>query len=40
MVSGIGNPETLSEHNIPVIANRSGVGQNMWVGHRLLPAHD
>ncbi|KAB8288833.1 hypothetical protein EYC80_010736 [Monilinia laxa] len=30
LVSGIGNPETLAEHNISVVANRPGVGQNMW----------
>ncbi|RAL64507.1 hypothetical protein DID88_001982 [Monilinia fructigena] len=30
LVSGIGNPETLAEHNISLIANRPGVGQNMW----------
>ena len=31
MVSGIGPETILSQHNIPVIANRPGVGQNMWV---------
>ena len=31
MVSGIGPQGTLSQHNIPVIADRPGVGQNMWV---------
>lgn len=31
MVSGIGPEATLSQYNIPVIANRPGVGQNMWV---------
>ena len=31
MVSGIGPQETLAKHNIPVVANRPGVGQNMWV---------
>ena len=30
MVSGIGPSETLSRHGIPVIADRPGVGQNMW----------
>ena len=31
MVSGIGPCGTLSQYNIPVIADRPGVGQNMWV---------
>jgi choline dehydrogenase len=30
MVSGIGPSQTLAKHNIPVIADRPGVGQNMW----------
>lgn len=30
MVSGIGPAEDLAKHNISVIANRPGVGQNMW----------
>lgn len=30
MVSGIGPINTLQEHNIPVIVNLPGVGQNMW----------
>lgn len=30
MVSGIGPAETLSQHNITVLADRPGVGQNMW----------
>ncbi|KAF2753021.1 glucose-methanol-choline oxidoreductase [Pseudovirgaria hyperparasitica] len=30
MVSGIGPAEVLSANNIPVIADRPGVGQNMW----------
>jgi choline dehydrogenase-like flavoprotein len=30
MVSGIGPASTLSALNIPVCANRPGVGQNMW----------
>lgn len=30
MVSGIGPVETLAQHNISVIADRPGVGQNMW----------
>ena len=32
MVSGIGPKATLQKHNIPLIADRPGVGQNMWVG--------
>lgn len=39
MVSGVGPKETLAKHNIPVIADRPGVGQNMWVSnfiHELL----
>ena len=31
MVSGVGPKETLTKHNIPVVADRPGVGQNMWV---------
>jgi len=30
MVSGIGPKETLNRYNISVIADRPGVGQNMW----------
>ncbi|PQE26804.1 Choline dehydrogenase protein [Rutstroemia sp. NJR-2017a BVV2] len=30
MVSGVGDAATLAKHNIPVVANRPGVGQNMW----------
>ncbi|KAI9751373.1 MAG: hypothetical protein M4579_006096 [Chaenotheca gracillima] len=30
MVSGIGPAKTLKKHQIPVIADRPGVGQNMW----------
>lgn len=30
MVSGIGPAETLAQHNINLIANRPGVGQDMW----------
>ncbi|KAF2645113.1 alcohol oxidase [Massarina eburnea CBS 473.64] len=30
MVSGIGAAETLQEHGITVLADRPGVGQNMW----------
>lgn len=31
LVSGVGPKETLTKHNIPVVADRPGVGQNMWV---------
>lgn len=31
MVSGIGPAAALDQHNISVIADRPGVGQNMWV---------
>ena len=34
MVSGVGPKEVLDQHNIPVIADRPGVGQNMWVSLR------
>ncbi|KAI4098806.1 MAG: hypothetical protein L6R37_006294 [Teloschistes peruensis] len=30
MVSGIGPAETLQKHNISIISDRPGVGQNMW----------
>jgi choline dehydrogenase-like flavoprotein len=30
MVSGIGPAVTLKEHGIPILADRPGVGQNMW----------
>ncbi|MCJ1462091.1 hypothetical protein MMC07_000691 [Pseudocyphellaria aurata] len=30
MVSGVGPAASLSKHNIPVVADRPGVGQNMW----------
>lgn len=30
MVSGVGPQSTLSQYNIPVVADRPGVGQNMW----------
>ena len=30
MVSGVGPAATLQRHGIPVIADRPGVGQNMW----------
>lgn len=31
MVSGIGPPDVLEQYNIPIVAPRLGVGQNMWV---------
>ena len=31
MVSGVGPQAALKQHNIPVVADRPGVGQNMWV---------
>lgn len=31
MVSGVGSATTLQKHGIPVLADRPGVGQNMWV---------
>lgn len=36
MVSGVGPAAQLAEHNITVIADRPGVGQNMW-DHILFP---
>lgn len=36
MVSGVGPSQQLAEHNISVIADRPGVGQNMW-DHILFP---
>ncbi|KAJ4333699.1 hypothetical protein N0V95_009362 [Ascochyta clinopodiicola] len=30
MVSGVGPAEILTRHSIPIIADRPGVGQNMW----------
>ena len=30
MVSGIGPPDILQQHNIPVVSPLPGVGQNMW----------
>ena len=35
MVSGVGPATTLQKYNIPVIADRPGVGQNMWVSHEI-----
>ena len=37
MVSGIGPKATLQQHNIPIITERPGIGQNLWVGVRLCP---
>ena len=31
MVSGIGPSHTLAQYDIPVLSDRPGVGQNMWV---------
>ena len=31
MVSGIGPREVLESQGVPVLADRPGVGQNMWV---------
>ena len=30
MVSGIGPAKVLGQHNIPIVSNLEGVGQNMW----------
>ncbi|CAG8386421.1 unnamed protein product [Penicillium salamii] len=30
MLSGVGPSDTLKEHNIEIIADRPGIGQNMW----------
>lgn len=40
MVSGIGPRETLEQHEIEVIANRPGVGQNMWDHIMFGPAYE
>ena len=34
MVSGVGPKDTLCKYKIPVIADRPGVGQNMWVSDK------
>lgn len=39
MVSGIGPKETLEAMNIPVLADLSGVGQNMWDHIAFSPAY-
>lgn len=36
LVSGIGEKETINNINVPLIAERPGVGQNMWVSHQTL----
>lgn len=35
MVSGVGPSSTLEKYGIPVVADRPGVGQNMWVSRQL-----
>lgn len=35
MVSGVGPKANLARHGIPLVADRPGVGQNMWVGFSL-----
>ncbi|OJD30259.1 choline dehydrogenase [Diplodia corticola] len=40
MVSGIGPRSALEEHGIPVIADRPGVGQNMWDHVMFGPAYE
>lgn len=35
MVSGVGPAASLSRHKIPIVADRPGVGQNMWVSMNL-----
>lgn len=37
MVSGVGPAETLQKYGIPVVADRAGVGQNMWASNRHQP---
>ncbi|KAJ5946731.1 hypothetical protein N7454_003570 [Penicillium verhagenii] len=39
MVSGIGPSDILQEHGITVIADRPGVGQNMWDHPFMAPAY-
>jgi choline dehydrogenase-like flavoprotein len=39
MVSGIGPADQLNEHNIEVIADRPGVGQNMWDHPFMAPTY-
>lgn len=37
MVSGIGPSSTLEQHGIPIIADRPGVGQNLWAS-QIIPS--
>ncbi|MCJ1462395.1 hypothetical protein MMC07_000996 [Pseudocyphellaria aurata] len=39
MVSGVGPKQTLAKHNIPVVADLPGVGQNMWDHVLFGPSH-
>ncbi|KAF7618608.1 putative glucose-methanol-choline oxidoreductase [Aspergillus flavus] len=39
MVSGIGPAKTLEDHGIPVLADRPGVGQNMWDHPLFAPSY-
>ena len=38
MVSGIGPRQTLEQHDIPVISDLPGVGQNLWACLPNVPA--
>ena len=40
MVSGVGPKETLEKFNIDVVADRPGVGQNMWDHIMFGPAYE
>lgn len=37
MVSEIGPSSTLEQHGIPIIADRPGVGQNLWAS-QIIPS--
>ena len=39
MISGVGPAATLKKHNIPIVAERPGVGQNMQVSQALNYTH-
>ena len=39
MVSGVGPKEELSKYDIPVLADRPGVGKGMWVCNLLFLQH-
>lgn len=39
MVSGVGPKEELSKYDIPVLADRPGVGKGMWVCDLPFPRH-